>query len=60
MDIFNIYIYQINTFRICNFTYYRWEGNSIQFINVTAILVSGEGDHNLESATKACSNPYGD
>ena len=29
-------------------------------INVTAILVSGGGDHDLESATKACSNPYGD
>ena len=27
-------------------------------INVIAILVSGEGDHNLESATKACSNHY--
>ena len=27
---------------------------------VTAILVSGGGDHDLESATKACSNPYRD
>ena len=27
---------------------------------VTAILVSGRGDHDLESATKEYSNPYGE